>query len=240
MPTVQAELVRKGVTFTNAFVVNPLCCPSRASLLTGLYSHSTGVYTNGGFTNFKDTSTLATWLRRAGYRTGFFGKYLNGYTGTIVPPAGILGRLHAGQRPANSSTTRSTSTARSSSTAASPTTTRPTCSPRNGRAVHPCASRRAVLSHLRALRSALCRRRPRLATRTRSRAFSRGGPRATTSPTSATSRRGFGPTPRWWLRRSSTPSDEGSSRASARSTRPSPECFRRSKTAESSRTRSSP
>ena len=86
MPTVQAELVRKGVTFTNAFVVNPLCCPSRASLLTGLYSRSTGVYTNGGFINFKDTSTLATWLRRAGYRTGFFGKYLNSYTGTSVPP----------------------------------------------------------------------------------------------------------------------------------------------------------
>ena len=86
MPTVQSELVGKGVTFTNAFVVNPLCCPSRASILTGLYSHSTGVYTNGGLSNFNDGSTLATWLRRAGYRTGFFGKYLNSYRGTFVPP----------------------------------------------------------------------------------------------------------------------------------------------------------
>ena len=86
MPVVQSELVGKGVTFTNSFTVNPLCCPSRASILTGLYSHTTGVYTNGGLVNFNDRSTLATWLRRAGYRTGFFGKYLNSYRGTFVPP----------------------------------------------------------------------------------------------------------------------------------------------------------
>ena len=86
MPTVQSELIGKGVTFSNAFVVNPLCCPSRASILTGKYSHSTRVYTNGAFRLFDDSSTLATWLRRAGYRTGFFGKYLNAYAGTYVPP----------------------------------------------------------------------------------------------------------------------------------------------------------
>ena len=40
MPTVQRGLVGKGVKFRNAFAVNPLCCPSRASILTGLYSHS--------------------------------------------------------------------------------------------------------------------------------------------------------------------------------------------------------
>ena len=90
MPTVSSELTAKGVTFTNAFVVNPLCCPSRASLLTGLYSHSTGVYDNrgphGGFHAFRDASTIAVWLRRAGYRTGLFGKYLNGYRRGYVPP----------------------------------------------------------------------------------------------------------------------------------------------------------
>ena len=59
MPTVQRELVDQGVT-SNAFVVNPLCCPSRASILTGQYSHTTGVYTNrngpplGGFAAFDD------------------------------------------------------------------------------------------------------------------------------------------------------------------------------------------
>lgn len=92
MPTVQQRLVQHGVTFTNAFVVNSLCCPSRASLLTGKYSHSTGVWRNqppfGGFASFDDTSTLATWLQRSGYTTGLFGKYLNGYSEapTYVPP----------------------------------------------------------------------------------------------------------------------------------------------------------
>ncbi|MBA3311632.1 MAG: sulfatase, partial [Nocardioidaceae bacterium] len=63
---------------------NPLCCPARASVLTGQYSHNHGVLTNataagGGFPAFDDSSTLATWLTDAGYLTGFVGKYLNGY-----------------------------------------------------------------------------------------------------------------------------------------------------------------
>ncbi|HYM64206.1 MAG TPA: sulfatase-like hydrolase/transferase [Gaiellaceae bacterium] len=90
MPTVQRALVGRGVTFTNAFVVNALCCPSRASILTGRYSHGTKVYGNGGpyggFASFRDRSTVATWLQSAGYRTGYVGKYLNGYGGSYVPP----------------------------------------------------------------------------------------------------------------------------------------------------------
>jgi N-acetylglucosamine-6-sulfatase len=86
MPTVQSQLVGEGITFTNAFAVNPLCCPSRASILTGLYSHSTGVWTNAGFGRFDDRSTIAVHLRRAGYRTAFVGKYLNNYNSTYVPP----------------------------------------------------------------------------------------------------------------------------------------------------------
>ena len=95
MPTVQQELVAHGVTFTNSFVVNSLCCPSRTSLLTGQYSHSTGVYRNvpphGGFPSFRDSRTIATVLHGAGYTTGLVGKYLNRYgVGThdahYVPP----------------------------------------------------------------------------------------------------------------------------------------------------------
>jgi N-acetylglucosamine-6-sulfatase len=92
MPNVQRLLVDKGIRFTNGYVVNPLCCPSRASILTGAYSHTTGVYTNdphmhGGFPAFRDGSTIATWLQAAGYRTSLFGKYLNGYgVTTYVPP----------------------------------------------------------------------------------------------------------------------------------------------------------
>ncbi|MEP6477195.1 MAG: sulfatase [Actinomycetota bacterium] len=92
MPNVESEIVSRGVTFSNGFVVNASCCPSRATILTGQYSHTTGVYTNrsrkpyGGFDAFRDGSTIATALRSAGYRTGLFGKYLNGYNDTYVPP----------------------------------------------------------------------------------------------------------------------------------------------------------
>lgn len=82
MPNVQSELVAEGVTFDNAFVTLSLCCPSRTTSLTGLYSHSTGVYKNnpphGGFRSFDDSSTVATWLDPA-YKTALVGKYLNNY-----------------------------------------------------------------------------------------------------------------------------------------------------------------
>jgi arylsulfatase A-like enzyme len=96
MPWVQSDLVAHGTTFRNAFVVNPLCCPSRASILTGNYSHTTGVYANngryGGYRAFHNDgdegSTIATWLDDAGWRTALIGKYLNGYGDrtTEVPP----------------------------------------------------------------------------------------------------------------------------------------------------------
>ena len=99
MPTVQAELVGKGVTFRNAFVVNPLCCPSRATIFTGRYSHTTGVWGNvaagehGGLTAFArhEGSTLPVWLDRAGYTTVLLGKYINGYEperGDLYKPPG--------------------------------------------------------------------------------------------------------------------------------------------------------
>jgi arylsulfatase A-like enzyme len=95
MPTVQNKLQAKGVTFTNAFAVNPVCCPSRSSILTGRWSHSTGVWgingAYGGFHVFDDSSALPTWLDAAGYTTMLAGKYLNGYwppwaPATYVPP----------------------------------------------------------------------------------------------------------------------------------------------------------
>ena len=93
LPNVEEELVRRGTTFTQAHVVLPLCCPARASILTGQYAHTTGVYGNGttdarggGFAGFDDSTTIATVLDAAGYRTGLVGKYLNGYPGSYVPP----------------------------------------------------------------------------------------------------------------------------------------------------------
>ncbi len=97
MPILQEKLVKRGVTFTSTFVTTPLCCPFRASLLSGgFYPHNTGVVhnkaPNGGVTRFNDTSTLATMLQKAGYRTALVGKYLNGYQDIYpyVPPGWTL------------------------------------------------------------------------------------------------------------------------------------------------------
>ncbi len=93
MPLTSEFFRSNGVVYTNSFVPNPLCCPSRASTLTGTYSHTTGVYGNGrphgGFRAFDDEVTIATALQDTGYRTLFVGKYLNGYPGrhwSYVPP----------------------------------------------------------------------------------------------------------------------------------------------------------
>ncbi len=92
LPITLSKLLPESIQFTNAFVSTSQCCPSRASILTGLYSHNHGVFhsdlPNGGATVFDDKSTLATWLQKSGYRTGFVGKYLNDYSklSPYVPP----------------------------------------------------------------------------------------------------------------------------------------------------------
>lgn len=86
----RALIKDKGVTFSNAFTPHPICCPSRASLLSGRFGHNTGVLTNGGdrggratFVNLGgEAHSLAPWLQRHGYRTGIVGKYLNGISAT--------------------------------------------------------------------------------------------------------------------------------------------------------------
>jgi arylsulfatase A-like enzyme len=69
------RIVTEGVTFRNAFVVNALCLPSRATILTGLYSHTSGAVDNGPTEGIPDyVPTVADLLRRAGYDIAFFGK----------------------------------------------------------------------------------------------------------------------------------------------------------------------
>jgi N-acetylglucosamine-6-sulfatase len=79
MPQTRRLLARHGVKFTRHYAVFPLCCPSRATYLTGQYPHNHGVTANRGFLDFDDTSTSVVALHRAGYRTAWMGKYLNGY-----------------------------------------------------------------------------------------------------------------------------------------------------------------
>jgi N-acetylglucosamine-6-sulfatase len=92
MPKLREGLMDKGVTFKQGFVTDPLCCPSRATILTGEYAHNHGVRTNsfpgGGAEKFRelDGDTIATRLKEAGYSTAYFGKYFNEYRGRYVPP----------------------------------------------------------------------------------------------------------------------------------------------------------
>ncbi len=94
MPKVQDRLIVRGTTFTRHYVPYPLCCPSRATIFTGLYPHNHRVLGNfdpyGGFYGFKDTQTIATWLTDD-YATSLVGKYFNDYADTnadrrYVPP----------------------------------------------------------------------------------------------------------------------------------------------------------
>jgi len=78
------------VNFTNAIANDSVCCPARASVLTGQYAYVSGVIDNNSGDRLNDANTLPVWLDRADYRTGLIGKYLNGYPwgkGTgYVPP----------------------------------------------------------------------------------------------------------------------------------------------------------
>lgn len=104
LPNIDTHLVKQGTNFRESFVTNSGCCPSRVTFLRGQYSHNHAVYSNfspdplkpgiawpGWFPKDgkpgRSESTVATWLQAAGYRTGYVGKYLNGYGG--VAPDGL-------------------------------------------------------------------------------------------------------------------------------------------------------
>jgi N-acetylglucosamine-6-sulfatase len=83
MPKTRRLLGRQGTAFTNSHATFPLCCPSRATFLTGQYAHNHGVLSNtlpaGSFLRLDGTNTLPVWLSDAGYVTAHVGRYLNGY-----------------------------------------------------------------------------------------------------------------------------------------------------------------
>ena len=94
MPRLRNNVTSEGLKFTNMISTYPLCCPARATIQRGQYSHNTRIYGNspplGGWPKFRrrgeHKSTIATWLNRAGYQTGLFGKYMNAYNDRFIPP----------------------------------------------------------------------------------------------------------------------------------------------------------
>jgi N-acetylglucosamine-6-sulfatase len=83
MPNVRRLLAERGTTFANAVDSFPLCCPARATFLTGQYAHNHGVAGNfhpyGWYGMRGRGNILPAWLQKAGYRTALVGKWLNGY-----------------------------------------------------------------------------------------------------------------------------------------------------------------
>jgi N-acetylglucosamine-6-sulfatase len=83
LPNVRRLIGDQGVTFDNNFDSFSLCCPSRATFLTGQYSHNNNVRgnapPNGGYQALDKSNTLAVWLQAGGYYTVHLGKFLNGY-----------------------------------------------------------------------------------------------------------------------------------------------------------------
>lgn len=94
MPALKSNVTNEGVIFTNMVSTFPLCCPGRATIQRGQYAHNTHIYGNsaprGGWEKFQhlglQKETIATWLNRAGYQTGLFGKYMNNYRDKVIPP----------------------------------------------------------------------------------------------------------------------------------------------------------
>jgi N-acetylglucosamine-6-sulfatase len=91
MPQTNALLAAPGTVFEQTTSTFPLCCPSRATALTGQYSHNHQIIHNvgdfGGHRKLSHANTLPVWLQGAGYRTIHLGRYLNGYEYSDgVPP----------------------------------------------------------------------------------------------------------------------------------------------------------
>jgi arylsulfatase A-like enzyme len=86
MPRTKRLFDDQGTSFPNAYATTPLCCPARASILSGRYAHNNGVRDNTQAAKLDQGSTITRRLRDAGYTTGIFGKFLNSWPLADNPP----------------------------------------------------------------------------------------------------------------------------------------------------------
>jgi arylsulfatase A-like enzyme len=86
MPQTRQWFEDGGTEFTRFFATTPLCCPSRASIFSGRYTHNHGVATNDASTVLDQNYTIQAYLKSAGYKTGIFGKYMNAWNLLRPPP----------------------------------------------------------------------------------------------------------------------------------------------------------
>jgi arylsulfatase A-like enzyme len=86
MPKTRRIFGRGGTDYTDAFVSDPLCCPSRSSIFTGDYPHNHHVETEEQAANLVQASTIQRYLHDDGYETAIFGKYLNSWNIKQPPP----------------------------------------------------------------------------------------------------------------------------------------------------------
>ena|SRR5215212_925401 len=92
MEKVQTRIMAQGTRFLNAYTAMPLCGPNRAAILSGMFPHTTNVFTNSAWQAFSsgghEAFTFVKALHDAGYETALFGKYMNGRGGALSIPPG--------------------------------------------------------------------------------------------------------------------------------------------------------
>jgi arylsulfatase A-like enzyme len=87
MPNTLRYIADQGRRYTNFYITDPLCCPSRSSIMTGQLNHNNHVTGNSESTFHLDmNTTLQHYLHQAGYQTWISGKFLNGWQYTPGSP----------------------------------------------------------------------------------------------------------------------------------------------------------
>lgn len=95
MPGTRRWFERGGTRFSNAFATWPLCCPSRASILTGRYPHNHGVFSGDSAPSLDPTTLIQRHLKSVGYSTAMVGKYFRHWDLRSRPPVRPLGSVLA-------------------------------------------------------------------------------------------------------------------------------------------------